>query len=86
MDKVKVVLFKLPFAFKVLHYKLNIWGHPTRLNGADVIPNNVGVREFSTIWSQSCWLEKIELGDFHVLGNVQSPNACSGSQVENVVW
>jgi hypothetical protein len=45
MYKVKVVLFILPFTFEVLHDELAIWRHPTRLNRADVISNDVGARE-----------------------------------------
>lgn len=47
MDKVKVVLFKLPLAFEILHDKLDIGGHPARLDRADVIPDDMGAREFS---------------------------------------
>lgn len=54
MDKVKVVSFILPFAFEILHDELDIWGHPTGLDRADVIPNDVGGREFPIIRGQSC--------------------------------
>lgn len=86
MDKVKVVWFIQPFAFEILHNELDIWGHPIRLDRADVIPNDVGAREFPIIQGQSYWYTKIEDGGFYVLGNVQGPNTCSSSQVKNVLW
>lgn len=55
MDKVKVVSFINPFAFEILHDKLDIWGHPTGLDGADVVADDVGVGEFPIIRDQS-WL------------------------------
>lgn len=53
MDKIKVVFFVLPFTFEILHDELDIWGHPTGLDRTDVIPNHVGVGEFSVIPGQS---------------------------------
>lgn len=53
MDKVKMVLFILPFAFEILHDKLDIWGHPTGLDWTDIIPNHAGVGEFSLMRGQS---------------------------------
>jgi hypothetical protein len=53
MDKVKVVFFIIPFAFEIFHDELDIWGHPTRLDRTNVIPNHVGIGEFSIIRGQS---------------------------------
>lgn len=60
MDKVKVVWFILPFGFEIFHYELDIWGHPTGLDRADVSPSDVGAREFPVIRRQSCWYTKME--------------------------
>jgi hypothetical protein len=53
MDKVKVVFFELPFPFEIIHDELNIWGHPTWLDGADVVSNHMGTGEFSIKRGQS---------------------------------
>lgn len=86
MDKVKVVLFKLPFPFEVIHDELNIWGHPVRLDRADVVSNHTGAGEFPILWDQFYWYRRIDQGGFNILGNVQGPNTCSGPEIKNVLW
>lgn len=53
MDKVKMILFILPFGFEILHDELDIWRYPIGLDRTDVITNHVGVGEFSVIPGQS---------------------------------
>lgn len=63
MDKVKVVLFIFPFGFDVLHDEFDIRGHPSGLNRANIISNDVGAGEFPIIRSQSCQPVTIGKGD-----------------------
>lgn len=48
MNKVKMVPFVVPLRFKILNDELDVWSHPARLDRADVISNDVGIREFPT--------------------------------------
>ena len=73
MDKVKVVQFILPFAFKILHDELDIWSHPIGLDRADVIPNDAGAREFPIIPGQSCWYLKMEDSTYSAMSMAQMP-------------
>lgn len=41
VDKVKVIGFKQPLIFKILHYELKVWRHPSGLDRTQVISNDM---------------------------------------------
>lgn len=79
MNKVETFGLVEPLRFKVFDDEFQIWRHPVRLDGTDIIPNDVCFWEFPSVSVSN--ETQSEGQDVSLLGNINGPNTRPCSEV-----
>ena len=80
MDEIKAILFVEPFVFEVFYDEFEIGQCPTGLNRTDIGGSNLRLGELPNP-SVSYLHIYFKLLSNNILGDVESPDSCAGSQI-----